>query len=246
MTERAGRGGPATTPSSAANLTNGGRAALNEQARRLAWATIGYNTAEGVVAVAAGLAAGSVALVSFGLDSAVEVLSALAVSWQFSARGDAQARERTTLRLIAVAFFALAGYVAVDAVRSLATDAEARPSTVGIALAIASVLVMPLLSRAKRRVGRQLGSATVNADATQTELCTYLSAVLLGGLLLNATVGWTWADPLVAFVIAGVAGREGLQAWRGDSCCPPPPAARTAGISNSSGGCCDAGDCCGS
>lgn len=216
------------------------REELNRRARLLAWATVAYNTGEGVVAVLAGLAASSVALVGFGLDSGVEVLSALAVSWQFNGRADARDRERTALRLIAVSFFALAAYVSVDALRSLVTGGDADPSPVGIALAVSSLLVMPLLVRAKRRVGRELGSATVDADATQTELCTYLSAVLLAGLLLNATLGWTWADPLVALVIATVAAREGRQAWRGDACCTPSPSS-PAGASI--GGCCAGGTC---
>lgn len=207
-----------TTPVGTASAR---RAALNRRARLLAWATIGYNTAEGVIAVLAGLAAGSVALVSFGLDSAVEVLSALAVSWQFSGRGVPEERERRTLRFIAVSFFVLAAYVAVDALRSLLGGADPDPSPVGIALALSSLVVMPCLVWAKRRVGRQLGSATVTADAAQTMLCTYLSAVLLIGLVLTATLGWGWADPIAALVIAAVAAREGRQAWRGDACCAP-------------------------
>ncbi len=218
-------------------ITDQRRTELNRRAQLLAWATVAYNTVEGLVAVLAGLAAGSVALVGFGLDSAVEVLSALAVSWQFNGRVDARDRERTALRLIAVSFFALAAYVGVDAVRSLLSGGHADPSPVGIALAIASLIVMPLLVRAKRKVGRELGSATITADATQTQLCTYLSAVLLAGLLLNATLGWTWADPLVALVIAAVAAREGLQAWRGDACCAPTPQA------SDSTGCCAGGPC---
>lgn len=197
------------------------RRELDRRARLLAWATVVYNTGEGVVAVLAGLAAGSIALVGFGLDSAVEVLSALAVTWQFNGRADARDRERVTLRLIAVSFFLLAAYVAADAARSLLSGSRAEPSTVGIALAVASLVVMPVLVRAKRRVARELGSASVAADAVQTQLCTYLSAVLLAGLLVNATLGWSWADPLVALVIAGVALREGVQAWRGDACCAP-------------------------
>jgi divalent metal cation (Fe/Co/Zn/Cd) transporter len=203
-------------------LTPQRREALNRRVRQLARATIVYNTGEGVIAVTAGLAAGSVALVGFGLDSAVEVLSALAVGWQFNGRADARDRERAALRLIAVSFFALATYVAIDALAGLLSGHTAEASTVGIALAASSMLVMPLLVRTKRWVGRELGSLTVAADAKQTELCTYLSAVLLAGLLLNAGLGWSWADPLVALVIAAVATREGLQAWRGDACCGPP------------------------
>lgn len=204
------------------------RELLNSRARLLAWATIVYNAVEGAVAIVAGAAASSVALISFGLDSAIEVASAAALAWQFGARGDPEARERRTLRLIALSFFALAAYVTVEAIRNLAGAGTAEESIVGIALAAASLVVMPLLVWAKRRVGRELGSATVVADSTQTLLCTYLSAVLLGGLLLNALLGWTWADPLVALVIAAVAIREGVQAWRGDNCCTEPLTAATA------------------
>lgn len=208
-------------PETPAPLDERRRRELDRRAWLLAWATVVYNTGEGVVAVLAGLAAGSVALVGFGLDSAVEVLSALAVTWQFNGRADARDRERAALRLIAVAFFVLAAYVTADAARTLFSGTRAEPSTVGIALAVASLVVMPVLVRAKRRVGHELGSASVAADAVQTQLCTYLSAVLLAGLLLNAALGWSWADPLVALVIAGVALREGVQAWRGDACCAP-------------------------
>lgn len=198
------------------------RALLNRRARALAWVTIAYNTAEGVVAIAAGAAASSVALVSFGLDSAIEVASAAALAWQFGGRGDPVARERRTLRLIALSFFALAAYVAVHSARTLAGAGVAGESRVGIVLAAASLVVMPLLVWAKRRVGRELGSATVVADSTQTLLCTYLSTVLLAGLALNAFLGWSWADPAVALVVAAVAVREGVQAWRGDNCCAEP------------------------
>lgn len=207
-------------------------ATLNRRASRLAWATIAYNAGEGVVAVAAGAAAGSVALVSFGLDSAVEVLSAVAVGWQFAGGGArAEQRERRTLQVIAVAFLALAGYVVQDSVRALAGGADPDVSPVGIALAVASLVVMPVLTAAKRHTGRALGSATVLADSTQTLLCTYLSAVLLAGLLLNAALGWGWADPVAGLVVAAVAAREGVRAWRGDACCPPPAGATPAGAS---------------
>lgn len=193
--------------------------ALQRRARTLAWLTIGYNTAEGVVAVAAGVVASSAALISFGLDSAVEVASAAALAWQFGGRGDPEARERRTLRLIALAFFALAAYVTVDSVRRLISGSEAETSPVGIALTVASLIVMPALALAKRRTGRALGSATVVADSVQTVLCTYLSGIVLTGLLINAAFGWSWADPVAALVVAGVAVREGVEAWRGDDDC---------------------------
>jgi len=195
-------------------------------ARRVRWlvaATITYNVVEAVVAIAAGTTASSTALVGFGLDSVIEVSSAAAVAWQFSARGHAarEARERTALRVIAVSFFALAAYVTVESVRALAGGAAAGHSTVGVVLAAVSLAVMPGLSYAQRRAGRELGSASAVADSKQTLLCTYLSAVLLVGLGLNGLFGWSWADPLAALVIAAVAVREGRQAWRGEACCAP-------------------------
>ena len=217
------------------------RRVLNGRALRLAYATAGYNLLEGLVAIGAGAAASSTALIAFGLDSFIEVSSALVVIWQFSSRIP-ETRERLALRLIAVSFFALAAWVSVDAVTSLLGGGEAQPSPVGIGLAVASLIVMPVLVWAKRRVGRELGSATVVADSTQTLLCTYLSAILLAGLVLNATLGWSWADPIAGLVIAGVAVREGIEAWRGDACCAPVTALRPA--SDPSAGAC-AGDCCG-
>jgi divalent metal cation (Fe/Co/Zn/Cd) transporter len=207
-----------TTTDRPAQLDSPRRDALQRRSLHLAYATAGYNLAEGFVALAAGAAASSAALVGFGLDSLVEVSSALVVIWQFRAMLPEQ-RERRALRLIAVSFFALAGYVSFDALRTLLGPAEPEGSPVGIALAATSLVIMPLLVAAKRRTGRELGSATVLADSTQTLLCTYLSAVLLAGLLLNATLGWSWADPLVALVIAVVAVREGAEAWRGEHCC---------------------------
>lgn len=227
-------------------------------ARRIRWlvaATIGYNIVEAVVAITAGTVASSTALVGFGLDSVIEVSSAAAVAWQFSARDHAvrEAREHRALRIIAVSFFALAAYVAVDAVRALAGAGEARPSMVGIVLAALSVVVMPVLSWTQRRTGRELGSASAVADSKQTLLCTYLSGVLLVGLVLNATVGWSWADPLVALVIAAVAVKEGVEAWRGDACCASAGIANVTGADELGGedperepGCCAPGcTCCG-
>lgn len=197
------------------------RLELNRRARLLAWFTVGYNAVEGVVALAAGLVASSAALVSFGLDSAVEVLSALAVAWQFSGRQDPREREHATMRFIAVAFITLAAYVTYDAVRTLLGGTRPEASPVGIGLGVASVVMMPALVWAKRRTGRELGSASVVADSTQNLLCTYMSVVLLVGLSLNATLGWAWADPVAALLIAAIAAREGIEAWRGDPCCPP-------------------------
>jgi len=193
------------------------RAQLNRRSLHLAYATAGYNLLEGVVAIAAGVAASSTALIGFGLDSFIEVSSALVVIWQFRSRVP-ENRERLALRLIAFSFFALAAWITVDALRSLFGNGEADPSPAGIGLAAVSVVVMPLLVWAKRRTGRELGSATVVADSTQTLLCTYLSAILLLGLGLNAVVGWSWADPSAALIIAAVALREGITAWRGEHC----------------------------
>lgn len=198
----------------------GRRGLLGRRARLLAGASVVYNVVEAVVAVSAGLVAGSVALVGFGLDAVVEVSSGLIVLWQF-AHHLPESRERLALRLMAFSFFALAAYVSVGSVLALVGGAEPDHSPVGIGLAAASLVVMPFLSWAQRRTGRELGSNAVVADSTQTLLCTYLSAVLLGGLLLNSLLGWSWADPVAGLVIAAVAAREGVQAWRGEGCCGP-------------------------
>ncbi|MBK3582876.1 cation transporter [Streptomyces microflavus] len=199
------------------------RDALARRIRLLVVATIAYNVIEAAVALTAGTIASSSALVGFGLDSVIEVSSATAVAWQFSARDHAvrEARERAALRIIALSFFALAAYVSVDAVRALTGDGEAERSVTGIVIAALSLAVMPFLSAAQRRAGRELGSASAVADSKQTLLCTYLSAVLLVGLLLNATLGWSWADPVAALVIAVIAVKEGRDAWQGKGCCAP-------------------------
>ncbi|WP_053847377.1 cation transporter [Streptomyces sp. NRRL B-24085] len=202
------------------------RDALTNRIRLLVAATITYNVIEAIVAITAGTLASSTALIGFGLDSVIEVSSATAVAWQFSARDHAvrEAREKTTLRIIAISFFALAAYVTIDAVRALASSGEAERSIPGIVLAALSLAVMPFLSAAQRKAGRELGSASAVADSKQTVLCTYLSAVLLAGLLLNATLGWSWADPIAAFAIAAIALKEGRDAWQGKGCCPIPAA----------------------
>lgn len=202
---------------SAPGLTVERRATLNRRSLHLAYATAGYNLAEGVIAIAAGMVASSTALIGFGLDSFIEVSSALVVIWQFRARVP-EARERLALKLIALSFFALAFWITVDSARHFLGASDAQPSPVGIALAAASLVVMPLLVWAKRRTGRELNSKTVVADSTQTLLCTYLSGILLVGLVLNAWLGWSWADPAAALVIAAVAVREGVEAWRGEQC----------------------------
>jgi divalent metal cation (Fe/Co/Zn/Cd) transporter len=203
------------------------RDALTRRIRLLVAATIAYNVVEAIVAITAGSLASSTALVGFGLDSVIEVSSATAVAWQFSARDHAvrEAREQRTLRIIAVSFFALAAYVTVDAVRALTGTGEAERTIPGIALAALSLAVMPFLSAAQRRAGRELGSASAVADSQQTLLCTYLSAVLLVGLVFNATLGWSRADPIAALLIATVAVKEGRDAWQGKGCCATPATA---------------------
>lgn len=198
-------------------LTPSRRTQLGRRAQLLAAAAVAYNALEAVVAIAAGAAASSVALVAFGLDSVVEMSSAVIILWQFRHKVPEE-RERQALRAIAVAFFALAAYVTTESVIALVSTREAGPSLIGIAVAGMSLVVMPFLSWAQRSTGRKLGSSTVVADSKQSLLCTYLSAVLLLGLLLNATLGWWWADPIVGLVVAGLALREGWEAWQGDAC----------------------------
>jgi divalent metal cation (Fe/Co/Zn/Cd) transporter len=200
---------------------------------------VAYNAVEAVVAIAAGAAASSIALVGFGLDSIVEMSSGLIILWQFR-HPMPETRERRALRLIALSFFALAGYVTVESVRSLMGGPSAEYSPVGIAIAGLSLLIMPALSWAQRRTGRALGSTTVVADSKQTLLCTYLSAVLLAGLVLNSALGWWWADPVVGLAVAGLAVREGREAWRGEACTCIPPV-NDLDPHDSAGGCNDEG-----
>ena len=194
--------------------------ALRRRGLLLAALTVAWNAVEAVVAIAVGLAAGSIALVGFGFDSTIEVLSACVVAWQFRselAGGYDADRERRALRLIAVTFFVLAGYVFVEALRDLlVVDGQPDQAPIGIALAAVSLAVMPTLAWAKHRTADRLGSPTLRADATQTLLCSWLSAALLAGLGLNAAVGWWWADPLAALAIAGFAAHEGLEILRDD------------------------------
>jgi divalent metal cation (Fe/Co/Zn/Cd) transporter len=214
------------------------REVLRRRVRLLVAATITYNVVEAVVAISAGAVAGSIALIGFGLDSVVEVGSAAAVAWQFAGT-DHERRERTALRVVAGSFFVLAAVVAVEALRTLVTGSEPERSPVGIVLVAVSVVVMPVLSWAQRRTGRELGSASAVADAKQTLLCTYLSAGVLAGLVLNAALGWWWADPAVALGLALVAVREGRAALRGDVCCAPVRAdARADPADGCAAGCC--------
>ena len=202
------------------------RAQLALRAQLLPGASVAYNVLEAILAISWGRAADSAALVGFGLDSTVEVASGLVILWQFRHQVP-ESREHTARRLIAVSFFALAAYVTADSLTALATGQRPDTAPLGIALAATSLAVMPLLSWTQRRTGRELGSGSVVADSTQTLLCTYLSAVLLLGLLANAFLGWWWLDSVAALVIAAVAVREGLENWRGEDCCTPgilPPA----------------------
>ncbi|GAB3531885.1 cation transporter [Arthrobacter tecti] len=207
--------------SSRVPLTLERRGVLSRRIRIFVATTITYNIVEAIVAITAGTVASSSALIAFGLDSVIEVTSAAAVAWQFSAR-DPETREKTALRFIAFSFFGLALFVGFDAVRALITGADADHSAVGIVLAAVSLAVMPLLSYLQRRAGRELGSKSAVADSKQTLLCSYLSGVLLAGLLLNSLFGWAWADPIAALVIAGWAIKEGREAWKGDACCANP------------------------
>ena len=193
---------------------------LQRRIRIIVAVTITYNVIEAIIAITAGTVASSAALIGFGLDSIVEVLSAAAVAWQFAAP-DPEKREKVALRVIAFSFFGLAAYVMVDACLSLFGVRDVEHSPVGIILAAVSLAVMPLLSWFERRTGTELGSASAIADSKQTLICSYLSAALLVGLLLNSLLGWAWADSVAALVIAAFAIREGLEAWKGETCAVP-------------------------
>jgi divalent metal cation (Fe/Co/Zn/Cd) transporter len=197
------------------------RARLVRRGRYLEYFTIGYNSLEGLIAVAAGLLAGSIALVGFGFDSLIEVTSGALLLWRLHADVDPVKRERVeaiTLRLVGICFLVLALYVIYDSVESLLRHKAPDESLIGIILAAVSLVVMPLLVRAKRRVARSINSGALMADSKQTELCTYLSAILLGGLLLNALLGWWWADPIAALIMVPIIVKEGIEALRGERC----------------------------
>jgi divalent metal cation (Fe/Co/Zn/Cd) transporter len=219
------------------------RARVVRRARVLAYAGIGWHIVEFAIALGAGLAASSIALVGFGVDSLIEALAGGVVIWLFAARRASSATaERRAQQLIAASFFLLAGYIGVEAIHALVAGDEPGRSWVGIGLAAVTAPTMPLLARTKTRLAEQLGSTAAASEGAQTMLCAYLSVALLVGLGANAIAGWWWADPLAAFAIAGVAVREGVQGWRGeaDSCCAPVVAAAV-----TPDGCGrDAGDCC--
>lgn len=188
----------------------------------LEYFTIAYNSLEGLIAIAAGFVAGSIALVGFGFDSVIEVTSGAALLWRLHADADEAWREHVeliTLRIVGVCFLVLTLYVGYEAVSSLVYGEPSERSVPGILLAVASLIVMPLLARAKRGVARDIDSGAMLADAKQTEFCTYLSAILLGGLLLNALLGWWWADPVAALGMVPIIAKEGMESLRGDPCC---------------------------
>jgi divalent metal cation (Fe/Co/Zn/Cd) transporter len=196
------------------------RRKLERRARLLAWGGSAYHLGEFAVALGAGIAAGSIALIGFGADSLIEVFSGGVIAWLFSGRRvGSEPAERLAQRLIAVSFFALALYVSVESVRTLLGSDHPHRSWVGIGLALFTAPTMPLLARAKRRVGEQLGSVATTKEGQQNLLCAYLSVALLAGLAANALFGWWWADPAAALFIAAVAAHEGRESWRDEGCC---------------------------
>jgi divalent metal cation (Fe/Co/Zn/Cd) transporter len=189
------------------------------QARLLSWLSLAYMAAEGATAIIAAVIAGSVALLGFGLDSAIEGLASVIVVWRFTGgRTLSDTAEDRARKAVAVTFFLLAPYIAYDAITTLIARDHAATSWLGIGLSIASLLVMPMLAAAKRRLGARLGSAATAGEGTQNLLCAYLAAAVLAGLLANTVLGWWWLDPVVALGIAGLAVREGMEAWRGEEC----------------------------
>ena len=205
-----------------ASIVDVNRSQLVRRGRHLEYFTIGYNSLEGLIAIGAGLLAGSIALVGFGVDSLIEVTSGAVLLWRLHADVDEARRERVeaiSLRIVGICFITLALYVIHDSIESLLKRQTPDESLIGIVLAAVSLIVMPLLVRAKRKVARGINSGALMADSKQTELCTYLSAILLGGLLLNALFGWWWADPLAALIMVPIIAKEGIEALRGETCC---------------------------
>jgi divalent metal cation (Fe/Co/Zn/Cd) transporter len=210
---------------------------LIRRAKTLSWLSLAYMT-EGAIAITAALLAGSIALLGFGLDSAIEALASVIVIWRFTGtRRLSQDAERHAQRLVAISFFLLAPYIAQDAIRTLINGEHPHTSWLGIGLSISSIIVMPQLAHAKHRIGQRLGSGATTGEGTQNLLCAYLAAGVLVSLALNAALGLWWADPAVALAIAGLAIKEGHQTWRGDSCCTAHPV-----DINSTGACAE--DCC--
>lgn len=198
------------------------RQAVARRGKQLEYFTIAWNTLEGLVAVVAGALAGSISLVGFGIDSFIEVTSGGVLLWRMSVDADVRNRERReklSLRIVGVCFLALAAYVGYESISDLLGRKSSKHSIPGIVLACVSLVVMPLLSRAKKKVGNELGSAAMHADAKQTDFCVYLSVILLLGLLLNAALGWWWADPAAALIMVPLIAKEGVEAMRGETCC---------------------------
>lgn len=205
-----------------AELTRDGWLRLARRARLLSWLSLAYMTAEGAVAIVAGIVAGSIALIGFGIDSAIEGFASLVIVWRFTgSRLLSDQAERRAQVLVAIQFFLLAPYVGFEAIKTLITEEHPDASWVGIGLSLTSLTLMPLLGRAKQRIGERMGSVATKGEGAQNLLCAYLSAALLVGLAGNAIFGLWWLDPAAALVIAAVAVREGIEAWRGESCCVP-------------------------
>jgi divalent metal cation (Fe/Co/Zn/Cd) transporter len=194
------------------------RAKHLKQGRKLEYFTIGWNMVEAGVAIGAGWFAGSIALVGFGVDSLIESLSGSVLLWRLFSPVHEESREKIALKLVGISFLILAAYVAFEAIKSLLTHESPETSFVGIGLAIVSLIIMPLLARAKRRSASNLESRAMMADSRQTDICAYLSAILLGGLALNALLGWWWADPVAALIMAPIIAREGFEGLRGEVC----------------------------
>jgi hypothetical protein len=230
---------PLVAPVAEAPISRGEWLRLARWARWLSWASLAYMGVEGGVALVAGLVAGSIALVGFGIDSAIEGFASLVIVWRFTgARLHSHEAEKRAQRLVAIQFFILAPYITVQAIRDLAGGAHPDASWVGIGLAISSIVLMPLLGVAKQRIGRRMGSVATQGEGAQNLLCAYMAGALLVGLAGNALFGLWWLDPAAALAIAALAVREGIEAWHGESCCIPSTA------SDDAAGCAD--DCCAS
>ena len=227
-------------PPAARGLTRERYAELAQRVKLLSWLSLAWMTVEGAVAIGAGIVASSIALVGFGLDSVIEGVASVIIIWRFSGtRVFSHSAEQRAQKLVAVQFFLLAPYVGFESVRALAAGEHADASWIGIGLAVGSVIVMPLLGIAKQRLADQLGSAATAGEGRQNMLCAYLAGALLVGLLGNALIGAWWLDPAVGLLIAGVAVREGLEAWRGEGCCVSSP---LEGVGFADDACQD--DCC--
>ena len=198
------------------------RQAVAQRGKRLEYFTIAWNSLEGLVAVIAGALAGSISLVGFGIDSFIEVTSGTVLLWRMAVDADVRRRERNeqlSLRIVGVCFLALAAYVGYESISDLVSRKASEHSIPGIVLACVSLVVMPLLSRAKKKVANELGSSAMHADAKQTDFCVYLSVILLLGLVLNAALGWWWADPTAALLMVPLIAKEGVEAMKGETCC---------------------------